>query len=228
MRTAVECPPSTGTATDGSGRCAHSSGSGGRCGCTVRRARRLLAAARGASLTSEPRPCRYGRLRAANGFANETLRDGGDGMGCGGQAPPPIPWPTRRTETPETRETRVVVLITQRSRVQIPPPLPGKTVPAASLPGPFSAICDQSLGHIPARYLLVALPAVAQVSIGLPFVLDCRDRHAETSASEFDRSARAVAGAPSERPRSLHTCSRTVRRSCTAGCSYQPFRAFDA
>jgi hypothetical protein len=35
-----------------------------------------------------------------------------------------IPWSARRAGTPETGETHVVVLITQRSRVQIPPPLP--------------------------------------------------------------------------------------------------------
>jgi len=35
-----------------------------------------------------------------------------------------IPWSARRAGTPEMWETRVVWLITQRSRVQIPPPLP--------------------------------------------------------------------------------------------------------
>jgi hypothetical protein len=48
---------------------------------------------------------------------------------------------------PETAETRVVWLITQRSRVQIPPPLPGKTASGALLRRPFSATCDQTLGH---------------------------------------------------------------------------------
>src|SRR6185437_4718886 len=49
----------------------------------------------------------------------------------------------------ETLETDVVWLITQRSRVQIPPPLPGKTAPGTSLPGSFSATCYQTPGHIP-------------------------------------------------------------------------------
>ena len=44
-----------------------------------------------------------------------------------------------------TAETGVVVLITQRSQVQILPPLPGKTASGATLPGPFSATCDQAL-----------------------------------------------------------------------------------
>jgi hypothetical protein len=54
-----------------------------------------------------------------------------------------------RERLPGTPETYVVWLITQRSRVQILPPLPGKTAPGASFPGPFSATCDQSLGHVP-------------------------------------------------------------------------------
>jgi len=41
------------------------------------------------------------------------------------------------------------LLITQRSQVQILPPLPGKTAPEVSFPGPFSATCDQTPGHIP-------------------------------------------------------------------------------
>jgi hypothetical protein len=45
--------------------------------------------------------------------------------------------------------TTAALLITQRSRVQIPPPLPGKTAPGTSLPGSFSATCDQTPGHIP-------------------------------------------------------------------------------
>jgi hypothetical protein len=39
-----------------------------------------------------------------------------------------IPWSAGRAGTPETGETHVVVLITQRSRVFIPPPLPKKQV----------------------------------------------------------------------------------------------------
>jgi len=50
---------------------------------------------------------------------------------------------------PETAETNVVWLITQRSEVQILPPLPGKTAPGTSFQGPFSATCDQIPGHIP-------------------------------------------------------------------------------
>ena len=46
-----------------------------------------------------------------------------------------IPWSARRAGTPETGETHVVVLITQRSRVQIPPPLPRCRSEALSEPG---------------------------------------------------------------------------------------------
>ena len=81
--------------------------------------------------------------------------------------PPRIPTPVRRGQRgdqrrPETPETCVVWLITQRSRVQIPPPLPGKTAPEASLPGPFSATCDQAPGHIRVRSL-GASPEMPQV-----------------------------------------------------------------
>src|SRR5689334_18180485 len=81
----------------------------------------------------------------ANGFANETARDGGDDMIHRRRSARPFAWSARRGGTSETGETSVVVLITQRSRVQIPPPLPGKTAPEALLPGPFSATCDQAL-----------------------------------------------------------------------------------
>jgi hypothetical protein len=47
----------------------------------------------------------------------------------------------------ETGETGVVVLITQRSQVQILPPLPGKTASGSWIPGPFSNSCDQGSGH---------------------------------------------------------------------------------
>ena len=50
----------------------------------------------------------------------------------------------RLTGTPETG---VVVLITQRSQVQILPPLPGKTASGSWIPGPFSDTCDQRSGH---------------------------------------------------------------------------------
>ena len=39
-----------------------------------------------------------------------------------------LAWSARRAGTPETGEAYVVVLITQRSRVQIPPPLPSLQV----------------------------------------------------------------------------------------------------
>ena len=48
---------------------------------------------------------------------------------------------------PETAETVVVLLITQRSRVQIPPPLPGETASGSWIPRPFTATCDQTLGR---------------------------------------------------------------------------------
>jgi hypothetical protein len=53
--------------------------------------------------------------------ANETLRAGADQPGHRRQLVFWIPWSARRVGTPETGETCVVVLITQRSRVQIPP-----------------------------------------------------------------------------------------------------------
>ena len=46
----------------------------------------------------------------------------------------------RRAETPEMPKTHVVWLITQRSQVQILPPLPGKTAPEPLLRGRFC--CD--------------------------------------------------------------------------------------
>src|SRR6516165_11323780 len=56
-------------------------------------------------------------------------RPDGTGRGrlhtTGETATPRVLWSTRRARISETRKTCVVVLITQRSRVQIPPPLPG-------------------------------------------------------------------------------------------------------
>ena len=52
-------------------------------------------------------------------------------MGRRRRSPSPSPRSARRVETPETLKTHVVWLITQRSRVQIPPPLPRPE-------GPFS------------------------------------------------------------------------------------------
>jgi hypothetical protein len=49
-----------------------------------------------------------------------------------------IPWSARRARTPETWETCVVVLITQRSRVQIPPPLPRPEALSRTEKGPFA------------------------------------------------------------------------------------------
>jgi hypothetical protein len=60
----------------------------------------------------------------ANGSANETLRDGGDAAEGRRQPAGLVGRSARRTGTPETPKTGVVCLITQRSRVQIPPPLP--------------------------------------------------------------------------------------------------------
>ena len=68
-------------------------------------------------------------------------------------------------------ETRVVWLITQRSRVQIPPPLPGKTAPGASFPGPFSATCDQTPGHTHVRSLGASPRVTAGVARLFQFVL---------------------------------------------------------
>jgi hypothetical protein len=48
-----------------------------------------------------------------------------------------LPWSVRRSGAPETRKTRVVCLITQRSQVQILPPLPGQRPGGIS----FRAFC---------------------------------------------------------------------------------------
>jgi hypothetical protein len=48
-----------------------------------------------------------------------------------------LPWSVRRSGAPETSKTRVVCLITQRSQVQILPPLPGQR----PLPGTGGAFC---------------------------------------------------------------------------------------
>ena len=74
------------------------------------------------------RPSRAGCNRTpetsrANESANETRRDGGDEPGTSGTEATGRAWSARRTCTPETPETGVVVLITQRSQVQILPPL---------------------------------------------------------------------------------------------------------
>jgi hypothetical protein len=58
---------------------------------------------------------------SANGFANETGRNRGDDVRHRRRSVRPSPG---QRDAPETGETRVVWLITQRSRVQIPPPLP--------------------------------------------------------------------------------------------------------
>ncbi len=51
---------------------------------------------------------------SANGFANETVRDGGDATADQRQRPVPLPWSVRRSGMAETRKTCVVLLITQR------------------------------------------------------------------------------------------------------------------
>ena len=43
--------------------------------------------------------------------------------------------------------TALGLLITQRSQVQILPPLPGKTASGSWIPRPFPATCDQPFGH---------------------------------------------------------------------------------
>jgi hypothetical protein len=59
------------------------------------------------------------------------------------------------------------LLITQRSQVQILPPLPGKTASGSWIPGPFSATCDQAPGHTHVRSL-GASPEVARDPSLLP------------------------------------------------------------
>jgi hypothetical protein len=66
-------------------------------------------------------------------------RQRGRGRRSGGQetAATSAPWSARRTGMPERRKTSVGCLITQRSRVQIPPPLPGQRPGGIS----FRAFC---------------------------------------------------------------------------------------
>ena len=65
----------------------------------------------------EPASCMW----FVNGFANETGRDGVDDARHRRRPARPFAWSARRAGMPETWETRVVWLITQRSEVQIPP-----------------------------------------------------------------------------------------------------------
>ena len=86
-----------------------------------------------ASAFGAMRPSRAGCNRTsetsrANESANETPRDGGDEPGTSETEATGRAWSARRTCTPETPETGVVVLITQRSQVQILPPLPNVQV----------------------------------------------------------------------------------------------------
>ena len=70
--------------------------------------------------------CRRSGSGCANGFANETRRDEEDAARGRRRSCTLRPAQKRYTGTPETAKTHVVWLITQRSRVQIPPPLPGQ------------------------------------------------------------------------------------------------------
>jgi hypothetical protein len=70
---------------------------------------------------------------SANEFANETVRDGRDTAIGQETALDTAAWSTRRAGTPETWKTCVVCLITQRSQVQILPPL--QRCRSGALPG---------------------------------------------------------------------------------------------
>jgi DDE_Tnp_1-associated len=61
---------------------------------------------------------------AITSLTSETGRDGGDDVRHRRRPSEGFAWSARRGGTPETWETCVVVLITQRSEVQILPPLP--------------------------------------------------------------------------------------------------------
>src|SRR5262245_24903605 len=54
---------------------------------------------------------------SANGFANETDRDGGRRRETPATLPEVFAWSARRTGMPDTGETCIAMLITQRSRV---------------------------------------------------------------------------------------------------------------
>jgi hypothetical protein len=73
----------------------------------------------------------------ANGSANETVRDGGDATGEPETDMGWVPRSVRCPRPPETRKTCVVCLITQRSQVQILPPLP---VSAGQMPDRRKAV----------------------------------------------------------------------------------------
>src|SRR6185312_12087777 len=74
----------------------------------------------------------------ANGFANETVRDGGDDARHRRRSRGFSPDQRDEAERLRRWETRVVVLITQRSRVQIPPPLPRPEALSRTEKGPFA------------------------------------------------------------------------------------------
>jgi len=76
-----------------------------------------------------------------------------------------------------TAEIAPGLLITQRSRVQIPPPLPGKTAPGHRIPEPFSATCDQILVTSTGSISGCFRPELAQASAGLAVGATCRNRH---------------------------------------------------
>jgi len=73
----------------------------------------------------------------------------------------PMPRSTRRVETPETPRTPVVLPITQRSQVQIPPLLPRSDTGFEYLSGLLLVVCAQRLpaavAELDANMLLCAL-----------------------------------------------------------------------
>jgi hypothetical protein len=87
--------------------------------------------------------CRRSRSGPANRFANETRQDEGDVAGDRRRSYALRPAQRRCTGTPETRKTVVVLLITQRSQVQILPPLPSKRLSRDDLESRFHCPCDQ-------------------------------------------------------------------------------------
>jgi hypothetical protein len=91
--------------------------------------------------------CRRSRSGCANEFANETTRDEEDVASDRRRSCALRPGRRRYTGTPETRKTSVVLLITQRSQVQILPPLPRQEALFRTGRGPLACSLCRARGR---------------------------------------------------------------------------------
>jgi len=136
VRTTLECRPSTQPATDDPERWAYSYGSDAPVPVV-----RLVGRSCWTTWTSRPEAdlcthlctrCQRPRDAAGHAETGKTTRDAGDAQR--GLSPGQRDGAERRRRW----ETRVVWLITQRSRVQIPPPLPRPEAPSRTEKGPLA------------------------------------------------------------------------------------------